>query len=246
MTKENFDYLTKEAANTVGFEDLKKDTMAVPFIRLIQAMSPQLKKKSDSYIPEAEEGMLCNSVTGKLYADPLRFVVIKFERVFNEWKPNREGFVQSLSPDFVETHPEIYQTVPNGKGGYDLIDVRSQNVLADTYNYYVLLPDYIEDGVCIVSLAATQLKAGRKLNSLMTSTVIPGTSTKALPHYIVWKYEVVELSNKMGTWQAPNFTFDSFVTPDLLDNVKEEQKLLPEKKVEMAQVSETAGKGVQY
>lgn len=239
--KPNYDHFKQFADDVEGYADLNKDTMAIPFIRIVQALSAQRKKNNPSYNPEAEEGMIVNSVTNELYDTPLRFVVGKFERLFIEWKPNRGGFVGAHAPESIENNPR-YALVQNEKGGFDLIDQETRNVLVDTYMYYVLLPDHMEEGVCIIAMSMTQLKIAKRLNRMLMTTVIPGTQQKALPHFMIWNFETAEVTKDQNSWYAPVFTFNSFVTPDQLEYVATERKSLPDKKVDYAQIDETAGK----
>ena len=45
-----------QAADTAeGFEDITTLTMAIPFIRVLQTLSPQLNKKKVEYIPSAKK-----------------------------------------------------------------------------------------------------------------------------------------------------------------------------------------------
>lgn len=223
-----------------GYEGLDMSTMAIPFIRVIQALSPQLKKNKPEFIAGAEVGDVCNSITGKTYALPLKVVVGKFERLFIEWKPSRGGYVAAHNPETVENNPKFTM---NEK--YQLVDPSTGNEFIDTYMYYVLLPDYMEDGICIMSMSSTQLKEARKLNRLLMTTYIPGTTRKALPHFMVWDFNTIEMSNDKGDWYTPNFKFNTFVSQEQLDYVTEERLALPDKKVDFAQLDESAGKVVE-
>ena len=49
------------------------DEMQIPFIRALQALSPQLNKKKPEYIDGAEQGDLFNTVTGQVSA-PIRIL----------------------------------------------------------------------------------------------------------------------------------------------------------------------------
>jgi len=235
--KNEFEHLAQFAADLEGYEGINMDTMAIPFIRILQALSPQLKKTKPEYVAGAEEGMVCNSVTGRLYATPLRIVIGKFERLYIEWKPKRGGFVAAHAPESVDLSNK-YLRDDKGK----LIDKETLNELVDTYMYYVLLPDYVEDGVCIMSMSSSQLKEAKKLNRVLMTTVIPGTSAKAMPHYMVFELNTIERSNDQGEWFAPVFSFESFVNPDLLSNIVEQRKALPNKTVDYALIDENAGK----
>ena len=45
--------------------DYDTSDLQIPFVRLIQAMSPQIKKSDPSFIPGASQGDIFNTVTGQ-------------------------------------------------------------------------------------------------------------------------------------------------------------------------------------
>lgn len=231
--EENFDFMNEAMGDTGGYEDMDMNTMAIPFIRIIQALSPQLKKNKPEYIPDAEVNDLCNSITGKIYTLPLQIIIGKFERLYLEWKPNRGGFCGAHAPDQIENNPKYYI---NDK--FKHIDKQTLHELVDTYTYYVVMPDHMEDGVCIISLSSTQLKEAKKLNRMLMNTYLPGTTKKALPHFMKWGLDVVEKSNDQGEWGSPVFNFSGFVTKPELDYVVEERAQLPGKTVDYANMLE--------
>lgn len=237
--KPNYDFLNEFANDVEGYEGLNADTIAIPFIRILQDLSPQLKRSKAEYVEDAEPGMLFNNITQELYGQAVRIVIGKFERYYIEWKPNRGGFVANHDPAMVET--EMIKTLIRNEKG-QLIHPETGNEFVDTYIYYVLLPDHLECGVCIFATNPSYLKEARRLNRLLKTTMIPGQTRKALPHFMIWNLEVIEMSNDRGDWYGPKFTFDQFVTPDLLSHVTEERAELPNKSVDYAQIEENAGK----
>ena len=52
-----------EADAGVGLENITTDDMQIPFIRIIQALSPQLQKDDPLYIKGAEQGDIFNTVS---------------------------------------------------------------------------------------------------------------------------------------------------------------------------------------
>jgi hypothetical protein len=76
----------------------------VPFIVLLQDMSPEVKKRDPGYVPGAEPGMLMNKANKQLYAAAyddktaptddiplLTFQPCAFERAVIEWIPRTDG-----------------------------------------------------------------------------------------------------------------------------------------------------------
>ncbi len=56
-----------EADAGVGLENITTEDMQIPFIRIIQALSPQLQKDDPLYIKGAEQGDIFNTVTQEMY-----------------------------------------------------------------------------------------------------------------------------------------------------------------------------------
>ncbi|MCP4229076.1 MAG: hypothetical protein GY771_02875 [bacterium] len=225
--------------STEGFEDMNGDTQSVPFLRLLQDLSPAVRKKHADYVEGAEAGMLINTATNKLYPTPLKFVVGKFERYYIEWGSERSGFKGAHAVELIEKRIGKDLIMDDG---YKVIDPQTNNTFSDTYVYYVLLPDHMEDGVMIMSLSSSQLKEAKRLNRNLRSTMIPNTTRRALPFFMVWNYDIAELSNDKGEWCGPKFVFDAFVTQDVLSYVEDERKELPNKPVNFALLDEDAGK----
>lgn len=230
----NFKHFEEFEKDASGFEDINLDTISIPFIRILQDLSPQLKNKKAEYVEGAESGMIFNTVNEALYDAPLKFVVGKFERYYIEWKPNRGPFVAQHLPENVERRMNEFARDDKNK----LFHVQTGNYFVETYIYYVLLPDYLNEGVCLITMASSQIKEAKKLNRALTTTCIPGSTKRALPYFMVWKMAVVEMSNDQGAWWGPKIRLDSFVGQDMLGNIVKERKALPDKKADLAMIED--------
>lgn len=238
-TNPGFDHFAEFGQDASGFEEINMDTMSIPFIKIVQDISPQLKKSKPEFIPEAQAGMFFNSVSERLYDSPIKIVIGKFERYYIEWKANRGPFVATHSVEAIEG--KRMQELARDEN-YRLYDPKTGNTFADTYIYYVVLPDFMEEGVCIISMTSSAIKEAKKLNRNLTSTMIPGTTKKALPYFMVWNVAVVEMSSDKGDWYSIKFTFNSFVTQPQLEHVVEERKALPQKTLDLSLLDTSAGK----
>lgn len=229
-----FDHLQNAINDATGFEDLNLQTMSIPFLRILQDLSPQLKKTKPEYIPGAEAGNICNTVSGTLYDPPLQFVVAKFERYFIEWGESRGKFIAAHTPEVFDQ--SIAPTlVLNEKN--KLISPTTKHTFTDTYMYYVVLPQHLKEGVFILPISSTGIKEAKKLNRNLMHTIIPGTNQRALPYFIIWDLDVVTMSNDQGEWFGPRFVFNTMVTKEQLMVISEERKALPAKKVDFAQLA---------
>lgn len=208
-----------------GFEGINSDTIAFPFIKILQSLSPQLKKSKAEYIEGAEPGMLYNNVTNKCYKPPVEVVVGRFDRYFVEWKPERGGFCGAHTPEDVARMAATGFLKANERGQY--FDQESRNVFQETYVYYIVFPNDMEAGVCLLSLSSTQLREARRWNRLLVSTYVPGTNRRAQPYFMKWALTTPEMSNDKGDWNGFKVDFAGFVNPETLQMVCEERKALP-------------------
>ena len=127
--------LDLESMAGAGLEAVSVKDIAIPFLKILQDLSPEVKKTKAEYIEGAEPGLICNTVTGELYKE-IRVIPCYIVSVINEWKPNRGGYVATHD----ETSPVVTsaQHVNNGRGGTTL-QSKAGNDLVDTTNWYVLI-----------------------------------------------------------------------------------------------------------
>lgn len=234
-TNDLYEHLSGAVDDMSGFEEMTQDTQAVPFIKLLQEMSPEARMKHEQYKEGAAPGLLYNTVNDNLYEPPLRFVVGKFEHLYVEYLPKRGGFVGTWSVQDAEKQP--LEWAVNEEGARKLVHRVTRNNFVETYSYYCLLPDYLEEGVVIFSFYSTALKEAKRLNRLLRSTPLPHSAKKALPYFMIWQYGVAERKKDADTWLVPSFKFDSFVTQSQLEYVVEERKTLPNKTVDYTQLA---------
>ena len=56
-----------EADAHQGFDNMDQNDLALPFLRILGQLSPQVNKRDAKYVNGAESGMIYNTVTGELY-----------------------------------------------------------------------------------------------------------------------------------------------------------------------------------
>jgi len=232
--KPTFDHLEGLLGDNSGFEDINLQTMSIPFLRLLQSNSPQLKSSKPEYIEGSKEGMFANTVTNKLYEAPFNIVIGRFDRYFIEWGDTRGKFIAAHDPELFEAQIRN-KLVRNEKN--KLVDPDTGHTFVETYMYYVVLPDHMEDGICLLALSSTGIKEAKRLNRLLTHTMIPGTTKRAMPYFMVWSVNTVDMSNDEGDWIGYRFEMEDFVTQDQLEHVVEERKALPDKKPDFNQLA---------
>lgn len=186
-----------------GFEEANKDAFAIPFLRILQDLSPQVKSKMAGYIKGAEPGMVFNTVSQELYEGDVTFIPCHYSQRFIEWKPRKKGedggggFVAAY--DQVEGAKKMAQTTKDG--GKNILP--NGNELSDTREHYglVVRPDGTAEG-CLISMASSALKVSRRWMSQMRSATIEVNGRLVQPPMFAWSYKLgrEEEANDQGQW----------------------------------------------
>ena len=212
MTQETSDVTIKKEGNLpaemnfiqdagAGLENIDKDDLALPFLKLLQSGSDETKKKHANYVEGAEAGMFYNTVTKRLYDGEKGIEVIPcfYKLTFPEWAPfeRREG--RPISPD---RGPEILAKTKKNAQGKDCLD--NGNEIIKTANHFVIINGEKPEKA-LMAMKSTQLKVSRGWISLMQDQfeTDPNTST-ALPAPMfsrVYKLQSVENSGSF-TWHG--------------------------------------------
>lgn len=190
-----------------GFEDMDSSTRAIPFIKVVNAMSPELDEANPNFIQGVKQGDIVNSVTHMNYGKALHMVVVKFEHIVTEWKPNRGGFVGYHTPLEGEKLA-VDKTFGSWKS-------KEGNDLVDTYMYYVVIEGHENDGVVVFAADSSDLKEGRKLNAMM-STRFDANGKRAMGYHQVYNMYTMKTSNDKGSWYKPAYEFVDFIQDEKL------------------------------
>lgn len=193
-----------------GFEEADQKSYAIPFLRVLQSGSPQVKKSDGAYIKGAEEGFLFNTVTGEVVdgTDGITIVPCHYSRNYLEWSPRESGGGLIATHDVAEGE-EILRTCHKGEKGEDLTP--EGNVIQDVRNHYVLVVK--KDGgyePALLSLSTTQIKKSKKWMSLMRNIRIQGQPAPMFSQQ--YKLTTVPESNDKGSWFGVKFEHIGSIT----------------------------------
>ncbi len=178
------------------------EDFAIPFLVILQSLSPQTKKNKPEFIEEAEEGNVINTVTSELFDGDVGITVlpVAFMRVYLEWKPrDAGGGLQGIHQR--EEGIQLEQTCSRDeKGNYVL---PNGNILKNTSQHYVLLVcgDKVEPA--LIAMTSTQLKHSRKWNTNIGKVKATGPDGKefSVPSFgCKWLLKTVAESNAQGDW----------------------------------------------
>ena len=146
----------------MGLENMDKDDLALPFLKLLQTSSDETKKKHANYVEGAESGMFYNTVTKRLYNGEKGIEVIPcfYKLTFPEWAPFERKEGRPVHPD--RGAEILSQTKKDGNK-----DVLSNgNQIIKTANHFVII-NGTRPEKALMSMKSTQLKVSRGWNSLI-------------------------------------------------------------------------------
>ena len=76
-----------------GFDNMTQDDLALPFVRILGQLSPQVTAGDSKYIDSAKPGMIYNTVTSELYDGKKGIKVIPcyYKKDYPEWSDRGDG-----------------------------------------------------------------------------------------------------------------------------------------------------------
>lgn len=178
-----------------GFENQTTADKAIPFLFVLQDGSPQLKSKSDKYVPGAKAGMMMNSITGELFDPDTGAIVIPCltDHNFVEWIPRNEG------GGFVGVHPINAQIVADARSRATKrndLKTKDGHQLVETFYIYGLL---FKPKVDLRQGFTASIADLIDLNSPGSPVLIPFSSTKITPYK--------QVNTNIGMFKLPDLPF---------------------------------------
>ena len=179
---------------TIGQEDL-----ALPFLKILGQLSPEVNKRDGKYVEGAEPGMIYNSVSGDLYDGVKGIDVIPcfYKLEYIEWKDRGDGpgapvaIYDSSSDIMSKTKPDANykDRLPSG------------NYIEKTASHFVIVTGD-SPSTALISMKSTQLKISRKWNSMMSGIKMKGANGLFTPASFshIYKLKTTQMSNDKGTW----------------------------------------------
>ena len=182
-----------------GLGAIGQDDLALPFLKILGQLSPEVNKRDGKYVEGAEPGMIFNSVSGELYDGVKGLDVIPafYKLEYIEWKDRGEGpgapvaIYDSSSDIMSKTKPDANykDRLPNG------------NYIEKTASHFVIVSGD-SPSTALISMKSTQLKISRKWNSMMSGIKMKGANGMFTPASFshIYKLKTTQMSNDKGTW----------------------------------------------
>jgi hypothetical protein len=189
-----FDYAGEGAA-------FDSSEMQIPFVRLLQALSPQLNKKKSEYIEGASSGDAFNNVTNQYWDGEAGLTVIPcFQTTkYLEFTPRDMG--GGFRGEIPSNSPFLQQTTRSGSK--EILPNGNELVKSDQH-FCLIVEDDGSFQPVVVDMKSTQLKVSRrwKTQIAMQKVKHPTTGEMKTPPVFatMWKLRSVEESNDQGSW----------------------------------------------
>ena len=188
-----------EADANKGAQNISQEDLALPFLKVLGQLSPEVNKSHGKYVKGAEPGMIINSVTNELHdgATGIDVIPVYYKRQYIEWQDR--GTSTGAPVAIHEADSDIVSTTTRDKSYKDRLP--SGNYLENTANHVVVVLGK-SPTTALISMKATQLKVSRKWNSMMMGIKMQGKNGLFTPptYSHIYKLSTVQMSNDKGTW----------------------------------------------
>lgn len=189
----------------------------IPFLAILQDMSPQTKKRDAAYVEGAEPGMIFQTASGAVYSGEqgILFQPVFFQKLWVEWVPRAKG------GGFVKAHLDLPSnavlTEYKGDDGQDREGYRTPegNDVIETRYFYGHVLD--EEGEivepAVIGMSSTGHTAGRQWMVLQNNHKVRGREGQMLiaPSWsCAYRLRTMTKSNAQGEWFVWKITDHAF------------------------------------
>lgn len=208
-----------------GFEGQTGADIVLPFIGVLQALSPQVTEKpGEGGLEGAKVGMLHNTVTDDLYDGEagLEFIPATTEHCFVEWVPRKQG------GGFVARHEADSDVVARAKESaeaFNKLKTEAGNDLVETFYVYGVVVVDEQPIPVVIAFTSTKIKVYKKWNTKVNMFTVQKAdgSGKVRPPLFAHRVLLTTVREKNAEGEFRNFALapaepggirDSLLAPD--------------------------------
>lgn len=178
-------------------EAMGSEDVALPFLTIIQDLSPQRKSSAPEYNPAAISGDIINTVTQELFKKVV-IIPCRYQRRYVEWKPRAQGggLVRDWGSDSTG-----YDAAQETDVGTRL--TRGGNEISAQATYFAL---QLIDGHAsrvIMSMTSTQWRTARRWNSVVQNFELTNARGQSVPAPVfarTFEFTTILQRNASGEW----------------------------------------------
>ena len=188
-----------EADANAGSQNMAQEDLALPFLKVLGQLSPEVNKRDGKHVEGAEPGMILNTVTNEIFDGDkgIDVLPVYYKRQLVEWQDRGES--KGAPVAIHEASSDIMSKTTRDKSYKDRLS--NGNYIENTANHFVILLSK-SPTTALISMKATQLKVSRKWNSMMMGLKMQGKNGLFTPptYSHIYKLKTVQMSNDKGTW----------------------------------------------
>ncbi len=196
------------AETNSGFENMGTEDVTMPMLLISQQLSSVVAND------KVKAGHFYNSVTGEDYGEDIKFVVIRFSKMWYEWAPDMGGLIGIHEPYSIRVVGDKFSGMKSEAG----------NDVVETWCYVVMLPDHPDAGYLLFNSSPGNIRYLKSLNTQMKYLRLP--NGKPAPIYAaIWSAKLGKDKNKKGQSYfscneggKSSFTFVSFISNEIYES----------------------------
>lgn len=197
------------AAGSLGNENIDADTLATPYLKLLQSLSEQAVKGNPKHITGASAGMFLNSINNDLYEE-LWVSNLFMTRRYNVNKKRIFG-VKDWRGSFDSVDAAMAKLTEDGvnPADYDI---------SDTHIHTLAIIDPVKGTIVSPVQYLMQSSALRDSRAWNANIVTNGPS---VPRFAsIWKLTAKLNTSNKGSWYTPQVQFAGWAPKDLYDQLQ--------------------------
>jgi len=191
-----------EQFGEAGFENVDSKSLALPFLKVLGQLSPQVTQGDSQFMAEARAGMIYNTVTDELYDGTKGITVIPcyYKLEYIEWRDREKGAVAPVN--VYPADSDIMSKTTRGDDGKDRLE--NGNYIEETASHYVMVVEEEKSSTALITMKSTQRKKSKKWNSMMMSLRQKRKDGKGFfkpaPFTQQYSLKTVLEKNNLGSW----------------------------------------------
>lgn len=188
-------------AGGTGLEEMTTEDFAIPFIRVLQPLSPQVQKQDGKYVAGASAGDLYNTVTDEVYDGEkgISIVPCAYTKKYLEWIPREKGGgLVNPNHDISILSKCVRDEVTNR------FITPDGNEIVETAQFFILVLEN-EPQQAVLAFTSTQLGVARKWSTMLRMARVQnnkGVSVGAPMFAYTYKLTTNTQSNEKGSWNG--------------------------------------------
>lgn len=183
-----------------GFEGQTAEDYAIPFLGILQPLSPQLESN-----PELRPGMIFNTVTGEAFRT-INFVPATTTHCFVEWKPRDQG------GGFVAQHAAGSEVVTKARAEskeFGKYRTPAGNDLVETFYAYGIATDDKTTFQAVIAFTSTKIKRYRMWQTkAKTIQIVIGPGRRIQAPLFSHRYRLSTILEKRAKGTSYNWVID--------------------------------------